>query len=117
MPTPRPIIVARIGVIVLKSVKPAARVSVAMPSPTASRARKIGRSAAITVPNTIRSTITAARRPSASDAPCSGCSCTALPVKATWTGEPATAARTSSLNVSIVPAGSVQPCWSNCTSA
>ena len=80
MPTPRPIIEARIGVIVLKSVKPAAIVRIPMPSATARIARMIGISAGSSVPNTISRMMIATAMPISSEAPCLGCSCTAWPV-------------------------------------
>ena len=77
MPTPRPIIETRIGVIVLKSVNPAAIVKIEMPSTTARIAKTIGINAGIKVPKTISRMMTATPMPISSDAPCCGCSWTA----------------------------------------
>ena len=67
-----PIIETRIGVIVLKSVRFASRKSSANAVSTETAANRIGTPAATNVRNTISSTISATRMPSASLAPCSG---------------------------------------------
>ena len=63
MPTPRPIIVARVGVIVPKVQKPAPRVISAMPMPTEAIARAIGRLIATALPSMTSRITTAASRP------------------------------------------------------
>ena len=96
MPTPRPIIDTRIGVIVLMSVRPARMKSRRNAVASAASASMIGMNAATNVRNTIRSTMSAARRPSISDVPCSIGGNSASPLYSTVTPAEATASRTAS---------------------
>ncbi len=91
MPTPRPIIDTRIGVIVLMSIRPARMNSSRNAVARATIASAMGMIIATKVRKTISRTMTAASRPSSSDAPCSigGNSASPLNSTCTPTGSPA----------------------------
>ena len=96
MPTPRPIIETRIGVIVLMSVKPARMNSSKNAVANAVIASTIGMIIATNVRNTTRSTMIAASRPSPSDAPCLMGGNSASPLYSTVTPAGSTVSRTAS---------------------
>ena len=96
MPTPRPIIETRIGVIVLMSVNPARMNSSKNAVATAVTASMIGINMATKVRKTMRSTRIAASRPSASDVPCSTGGNSASPLNSAVTPAGSTSSRTAS---------------------
>ena len=96
MPTPRPIIETRIGVIVLMSVSPARMYSSRNAVTRALIASAIGISIAVNVRNTSSSTMIAASRPIISDVPCSTGGNSASPLYSTVTPAGSTVSRTAS---------------------
>ena len=96
MPTPRPIIDTRSGVIVLMSVRPARMKSSRNADSNAVSASAIGIIPATNVRKTTSSTISAAKRPSNSCGPCSIGGNSASPLNSTITPAGSTSLRTSS---------------------
>ncbi len=102
MPTPRPIIETRIGVIVLMSVRPARMNSSRNAVTTAVSASAIGISVATKVRKTMSSTMIAASSPSVSDVPCSTGGNSASPLNSTVTPAGSTVSRTASWTATTV---------------
>ena len=100
MPTPRPIIETRSGVIVLTSVMPASTKSSRNAVASAASARPIGMSIATNVRNTISSTMIAASRPRISWIPCSIGGNSASPLYSTVIPAGATASRAAASTAS-----------------
>ena len=117
MPTPSPIIVASVGVIVLKVHTPAARVMSEMPMPTEVIASRIGRLMATAAPS-ITSRITIATRiPISSLTPVVGGSALAItgPPNSVWTPPASAAARAVSSSWVTESLGTSMAGWENWT--
>ena len=117
MPTPRPIIDTRIGVIVLMSVSPARMNSSMNAVASASIASMIGISIATNVLNTTSRTMIAASMPSSSDVPCLIGGNSASPLYSTVTPAGSTASRTASSTATTWSRSASSIVWSNWASA
>ena len=107
MPTPSPIIETSSGVIVLMSVKPATMKRSRNAVINAASASAMGTIPATNVRNTIRSTISAASRPSSSCTPCSMGGNSASPLYSTVIPAGSTVSRTASCTASTCGRSSV----------